>query len=318
MECPEDIWGVTGEGRGGVREQTTLSVDHLPAEGTRGTTIELPDDRARSIGVITSTLAQLGNSRTLDAISLAAAAEGYSVTLLPVGRPTRPAVTGAIRRLGKHDVDGVVVLIEEYDVNWPGLELPEDVPVVVVDSNPRADYPTVDSDQVQGAVLATEHLLGLGHETVWHIAGPMDSYAAERREQAWRRTLTRFDRPVPLSVAGDWSADSGYTLGQMLCRDPAVTAVFAANDQMALGLLRALHEAGRAVPGEVSVVGFDDMAEAASFWPPLTTVRQSFPELGRQVVRALFDEMASEVRMRTSVAVPVTLVVRGSTGRPPW
>ena len=287
-------------------------------EEPRGTTLVQPDDRARSIGVIMSTLTTLGNSRTLDAIALAAGSEGYSITLVPVGRPTQSAVTGALRRLEKHAVDGVVALIEEYDVNWPEIELPAHVPVVVVDSHPRAGYPTVDSDQVQGAVLATEHLLGLGHETVWHIAGPMDSFAAERRERSWRRTLARFDRRVPLSVAGDWSADSGYKLGQMLCRDPAVTAVFAANDQMALGLLRALHEAGRSVPGEVSVVGFDDIAEAASFWPPLTTVRQSFPEVGRQVVRALLDEIVSGVRTETAVPVPVTLVVRGSTGPPPW
>ncbi len=298
-----------------MRERTTWSADHLE---TRGTTLVRPEERARSIAVIMSTLTTLGNSRTLDAIALAAADEGYSITLLPVGRPSQPAVTDAFRRLEKHAVDGVVVLIEEYDLNWPEIALPQGMPVVVVDSNPRADYPTVDSDQAQGAALATEHLLGLGHETVWHIAGPMDSFAAQRRELSWRRTLARFDRRVPLSVVGDWSADSGYTLGQMLCRDPAVTAVFAANDQMALGLLRALHEAGRSVPGEVSVVGFDDMAEAASFWPPLTTVRQSFPQVGHRVVRALLDEIGSGTSVEAPTAVPVTLVVRGSTGPPPW
>jgi DNA-binding LacI/PurR family transcriptional regulator len=277
----------------------------------------LPDP-ARSIGVLTSTLATLGNSRTLDAIAQAAAAEGYAVKLTTLGKPTRSAVTRAFRQLGQQAVEGMVVLVEEYDLDWPGIEFPADVPVVVVDSNPRAGYPAVDTDQTQGATLATEHLLLLGHETVWHVAGPTDSFAAERREHAWRATLRRFDRPVPLPVVGDWSAESGYTLGRMLCHDPAVTAVFAANDQMALGLLRALHEAGRSVPGEVSVAGFDDMPEAASFWPPLTTVRQSFSELGRRVVRTLLDETATGVRAAVVEPVPVTLVVRGSTGPPPW
>ncbi len=277
----------------------------------------LPDP-ARSIGVVTSTLATLGNSRTFDAVAQAAAAEGYAVKLMPMGRLSRPAVTDAFRELRNHDVDGLVVLVEEYDLDWPGIVFPEDIPVVVVDSNARAGYPTVDTDQAQGAVLATEHLLKLGHETVWHIAGPSDSFAAEYRERAWRRTLTRFDRTVPVPVVGDWTAESGYTLGRVLAHDPAVTAVFAANDQMALGLLRAVHEAGRSVPGEVSVVGFDDMAEAASFWPPLTTVRQPFAELGRRVVRTLLGEIRSGVRIATPESVPVTFVVRASTGPPPW
>ncbi|MEU4247678.1 substrate-binding domain-containing protein [Amycolatopsis sp. NPDC026612] len=282
-----------------------------------GTAVVLPDP-ARSIGVLTSTLATLGNSRTFDAVAQAAAAEGYAVKLMPLGRPTRSAVTEAFRQLGSHGVEGLVVLVEEYDLDWPGIVFPVDVPVVVVDSNPRAGYPTVDTDQAQGAALVTEHLLQLGHETVWHIAGPTDSFAAEYRERAWRGTLTRFDRRVPLPVVGDWSAASGYTLGRVLAHDPAVTAVFAANDQMALGLLRALHEAGRSVPGEVSVAGFDDMAEAANFWPPLTTVRQSFSELGRRVVRTLLDETASGVRTATLDRVPVSLVVRASTGPPLW
>ncbi|WP_410606763.1 substrate-binding domain-containing protein [Amycolatopsis sp. lyj-109] len=282
-----------------------------------GTAVVLPDP-ARSIGVLISTLATLGNSRTLDGIARAAAAEGYAIKLMPLGKPTRHAVIDAFRELRNHDVDGLVVLVEEYDLDWPGIVFPQDIPVVVVDSNARAGYPTVDTDQAQGAVLATEHLLKLGHETVWHIAGPMDSFAAEHRERAWRRTLTRFDRAAPVPVVGDWTAESGYTLGRVLAHDPAVTAVFAANDQMALGLLRAVHESGRSVPGEVSVVGFDDMAEAASFWPPLTTVRQSFAELGSQVVRTVLGEVRSGIRAATLERVPVSLVVRGSTGPPPW
>ncbi len=278
-----------------------------------GTAVVLPDP-ARSIGVLTSTLTTLGNSRTLDAVARAAAAEGYAIKLMVLGKPTRDAVTDAFRELRNHDVDGLVVLVEEYDLDWPGIVFPADIPVVVVDSNARAGYATVDTDQAQGAVLATEHLLDLGHETVWHIAGPTDSFAAEHRERAWRRTLTRFDRAVPLPVVGDWTARSGYTLGRVLAHDPAVTAVFAANDQMALGLLRALHEAGRSVPGEVSVAGFDDMAEAASFWPPLTTVRQSFAELGDRVVRTLLGGAGPAALER----IPVSLVVRSSTGPPPW
>jgi DNA-binding LacI/PurR family transcriptional regulator len=270
----------------------------------------------RAIGVVVSTPVTSDHSRTLDAIASAAAAERCAITLIPLESPTQAAVSGAFRRLGEHVVDGVVALVEECDVNWCEIESPGAVPVVVVGANPRDGYAVVGTDQARGVAMAIEHLLGLGHETVWHIAGPTQSFAAACRERSWRETLLRFDRNVPLSVVGDWSAEAGYTLGQLLYRDPAVTAVFAANDRMALGLLRALREAGRAVPGEVSVVGFDDAAEAAWFCPSLTTVRQSFEELGRRAVGALLDAISG--RPVVPALVPASLVVRDSTGRPPW
>jgi DNA-binding LacI/PurR family transcriptional regulator len=273
----------------------------------------LRNGRFRSIGVIMSALSTFGNSRTLDAVASAAVARGYSITLMPVGQPTQGAVTGAFSTLNEQAVDGVVILIEQHELDRSEIELPAGLPVVVIDSTPRTDYTMVDNDQAHGAELATTHLLELGHDTVWHIAGPRSSYAAERREQAWRATLRRHGRRIPPVVVGDWSADSGHTLGATLCADPAVTAVFAANDQMALGLLRALHEHGRAVPADVSVVGFDDMAESAHFWPPLTTVRQSFADVGRRAVDTLLAEIASGDREVTSIIVPTTLVVRSST-----
>lgn len=267
----------------------------------------------RTIGVIMSTLSTFGNSRTLDAIASAAVARGYSITLMPVVHPTQGEVTGAFSRLNEQAVDGVVILIEEHQFDQSEIELPDGLPVVIIDSNPRSDYTIVDNEQTAGAALATTHLLELGHETVWHIAGPRHSYAAERREKSWRATLEQAGKEVPPVLVGDWSSDSGYARGLELCRDPAVTAVFAANDQMALGLLRALHESGRSVPSDVSVVGFDDMAEAAYFWPPLTTVRQSFADVGRRAVDALLAEITSGERDTTPVSVPTTLVVRSST-----
>jgi DNA-binding LacI/PurR family transcriptional regulator len=270
----------------------------------------------RSIGVIMAVVSTFGNSRTLDAITSAAVANGYSITLMPVTRPTHGEVMGAFSRLDEQAVDGVVILIEEHELDQSEVELPDGLPVVIIDSNPRSDYTMVDTDQAQGAELATTHLLELGHRTVWHLSGPPHSYAAERREKSWQATLRRHGREVPPVVVGDWSAESGYIQGTKLCGDPAVTAVFAANDQMAMGLLRALHELGRTVPGDVSVVGFDDMAEAAHFWPPLTTVRQSFADVGRRAVDALLAEIVSGEREVVSVKVPTTLVPRSSTAPP--
>src|ERR1017187_43407 len=131
--------------------------------------------------------------------------------------------------------------------------------LVAVEAGPADAVPLVCVDQYAGAVSATRHLLDLGHETVWHITGPADFLESQQRLQGWRETLQAAGAPVPQHVVGDWSPRSGYDLGARLSRDPAVTALFVANDQMALGVLRAMHEAGREIPRDISVVGFEDV-----------------------------------------------------------
>jgi DNA-binding LacI/PurR family transcriptional regulator len=170
---------------------------------------------------------------------------------------------------------------------------------------------------VAGAVAATEHLLGLGHESVWHISGPPNFIESRQRLDGWRTTLRQAGVEPPEPLAGDWSPRAGYELGRRLSADPAVTAVFVANDQMALGLLRAAQEAGRAVPGGLSVVGFDDIPEAAYFLPPLTTVRQDFIEMGRRSLERLLDTIETGPRSGPGSLVPPELIVRASTGPRP-
>jgi DNA-binding LacI/PurR family transcriptional regulator len=271
----------------------------------------------RSIGAIISALPTFGNSRTLNAVASAVVAEGLTIVLMPVTQSTQSEVTGAFSWLSEQAVDGVIILIEQHQLDESEIELPKGLPVVVIGADARHEHPVVDTNQAEGAAFATNHLLGLGHRTVWHIAGPPQSYAAERRQKSWRATLQRAGREIPAVFTGDWSATSGYHHGLQLADDPSVTAVFAANDQMALGLVRALHEKGRTVPGDVSVVGFDDMEESAHFWPPLTTVRQSFEAVGRNAVTALLAEIANGSQGAAVVEVPTELVVRSSTAPPP-
>ncbi len=276
----------------------------------------LRNGQFRSIGVIVFELSSFGTTRTLDAVAAAATISGYAINLLPVLDVNQRAVTNAFSRLGEQAVDGVIILIEAHTLDEAGVLLPEGLPVVVVDSSAHYDYPIVDTNQAQGARLATEHLLDLGHKTVWHLGGPPTSFAADRRRRSWERTLTERGCEVPPVLDGDWSPGSGYEAGRQLAANPDVTAVFAANDQMALGLLRALHERGRAVPHDISVVGFDDMEEAAHFWPPLTTIRQNFADVGRLSVDALIREIQAGEHHHDPVAVSTKLVVRSSTAPP--
>jgi len=239
------------------------------------------------------------------------------VTLLPVAVPTQDEVRGAFTRLEELAVDAVIVIMEVHLLDAATINLPPYVQVVVADSDAGERYTVVDTDQTGGTRTAVQHLLGLGHHTVWHLAGPEDSFAAQRRTDAWRDTLTQAGRPVPPLVSGDWSAESGYRAGLEIAAREDCTAVFAANDQMALGLLRALHERGRRVPEDVSVIGFDDIPEASSFLPPLTTLHQDFAEVGRLCVRAVLRKMRHDGPAHGTTLVPTRLVVRESTAPPP-
>ncbi|MDX3095404.1 LacI family DNA-binding transcriptional regulator [Streptomyces sp. ME01-24h] len=271
----------------------------------------------RTIGVILFNLSSTGNMRTLEAVASSAAREGYATTLLPVTMPTQDGVRGAFSRLGELAVDGVVMIMEVHLLDAMTVALPPTAPVVVVDSDAGDQYCVVDTDQASGARAAVQHLLDLGHATVRHIAGPKESFAAERRVSAWRSALQAAGREVPPLLRGDWSAESGYEAGLRIAEDPSCTAVFVANDQMALGLLRALAEHGRRVPEDVSVVGFDDIPEAATYVPPLTTIHQDFAEVGRRCVDGVLRQIRNDEAERGTTLVPTSLVVRGSTAPPP-
>ncbi|GAA3042639.1 LacI family DNA-binding transcriptional regulator [Streptosporangium longisporum] len=276
----------------------------------------LATGRFGTIGVISFTLSRYGNVRTLDGIATAARAAGFSINLVGITAPTHQEFRDAFTRLSTQAVDGVVI-IESEVLDMRTLRLPPGVPVVLSDGYGGHSYPVVDSDQAAGARLATEHLLDLGHPTVWHVAGPQDSNSARHRHASWRRTLERAGRQVPRVLFGDWTAGSGHLIGGYLAGRPEVSAVFAANDQMALGVIRALHEAGRAVPGDVSVVGFDDMPESAYFWPGLTSIRQDFDRNGQLCVDILLEQIRTRAEAPGEThLVPVELVVRGSSG--PW
>lgn len=306
-------------GKGVVKESTRTRVIQAMQElGYRpnGAARALKFGRYRSIGVIMFSLSSYGNMRTLDAIAGEASSAGYSLNLIPLRTATRSSVSGAFARLNEEAVDGIIIVIEAHRLAESDLDLPVGLPIVVVDSDDRYHYPVVDTDQAQGARLATEHLLDLGHRTVWHVAGPEESYSADRRRASWERTLRSRGAEVPDVLAGDWSAASGHRAGVELAARPDVTAIFAANDQMALGVLHALHEAGRRIPEDVSVVGFDDTSEAGEYWPALTTVRQHFDRVGALALQSLVAAIERRPAVRTDL-VSTELIVRSSTAPPP-
>ncbi|SIS02209.1 MULTISPECIES: LacI family DNA-binding transcriptional regulator [unclassified Microbacterium] len=256
-----------------------------------------------TIGLVVSTLASVGNSRMLQAISETAAARDYALAVVSVGER---GIRDAFARLRSQGVDGAVVLNEATEL-VRDIDPPGDLHLVVVDSPPDDRFSIVQTDHAGGARAAVEHLLSRGHDTVHLIAGPARSFAATERERGWREALADAGRRVPDLVRGDWTSASGHAAARAL---DGATAVFVANDQMALGALRAFADAGRRVPEDVAVVGFDDIVDAAEYRPPLTTVRQDFDALGARAVAVLVD--AIEGGAHTGETVPATLVVRDS------
>ncbi|MHB1570407.1 MAG: LacI family DNA-binding transcriptional regulator [Solirubrobacteraceae bacterium] len=273
--------------------------------------------RSRTLGVVSFDTTLYGPASTLFGIERAAHEAGYFIVVASLKGLDRSSVADAVERLRRHGVEGVLVIAALQDATEALRDAPAGVPLVSVEAGPPDAVPVVAVDQRAGAASATRHLLDLGHRTVHHIAGPPAFPEAQHRLEGWRLTLEEAGAPVTPPLAGDWSPQSGYQLGLRLAADPDLSAAFVANDQMALGVLRALHEAGLAVPADVSVVGFDDIPEAQFFNPPLTTIHQDFDELGRRSLRLLLATIERGAPVPAGPLLAPRLIVRASTAAPP-
>jgi DNA-binding LacI/PurR family transcriptional regulator len=302
-----------------VREQTRLRVRAAIAElGYRPNRAAraLVTGRSQLLGIVAQNSTLYGPASLLAAFEQAAAEAGFAVSVGSVGRLDRESIAGAVERHLDQRVAGLVVIAPVASADDALAEMPAGVPLVTIDGDPHRSRTLVTVDQVAGARAATQHLLQAGHATVWHVSGPRDWYDAAGRIEGWRAALEAAGAEVPPLVPADWSAASGYAAGRMLARMPEVTAVFAANDHQALGLLRAFSERDRRVPQDVSVVGFDDVPEAAFFTPPLTTVRPDFAAVARVGLSLLLAQIGDPDAPAGQVIIAPALVTRESVSRP--
>lgn len=271
---------------------------------------------SRTLGVVSFDTTLYGPASTVYGIEQAARAAGYFVSIVSLKSIDKLGVSDALDYLTDQGVDGIVVVAPQWSAAQALAELPFGVPTVAVEGGEAGEASVVCVDQVEGGRLATEHLLSLGHETVWQIRGPSDWLEAEGRVAGWRAALKQAGRPAPEPLTGDWSPRSGYEAGRSLASMKDVTAVFVANDQMALGVLRAFTEKGVRVPDQVSVVGFDDIPESEFFSPPLTTIRQDFGAVGRHSIEVLLRQIEGQgSHERERLVVPPSLISRASTAR---
>jgi len=278
----------------------------------------LATGRSNVVGVVAQNTTLYGPSSMVQAIGEAALSADLSLTVGHVaGYDATAASSQIVERLIQQGAAGLV-FITPVDAAAAAMQLvPPGIPIVTVDGLPEWRTANVSVDQYAGGVLATRHLLEQGHRTVWHVAGPEQWHGSRAREAGWRAALADAGREAPPMARAGWSAASGYQCGRMLARIPDCTAVFAANDHVALGLMRAMAEYGRRIPGDVSLIGFDDVPEAAYLYPALTTIRQEFAEVGREALRLLLDQLVVGARSAESVLVQPDLISRDTVGSPP-
>jgi len=294
------------------RVQDAIAVlDYKPNLAARA----LVTSRSRTIGILSATIGEFGPTSSIASIEDAARVEGYSVTTVNLPATTPEAIGDAIRQLGREQVSGIVVLAPQVRVFNVLRGMAVGVPFVSLQTASGSDGFSLSADQVDGARAVTEHLISLGHSDIVHLAGPQDWIEAESRMRGYLEALREADLPTFPPIRGDWTADFGYFAGTELARRPDFTAVFAANDLMAIGLMHGFRDAGIEVPRQVSVVGFDDIPVAAHVWPPLTTVHQDFPSLGQRAVHILLAQIRGEEVPEFGPAVPQLRLRSSSASR---
>jgi DNA-binding LacI/PurR family transcriptional regulator len=308
-------------GHPNVREETRKRIEAaIDTLGFRrnATAFALASGVTRSITVLTSNTTLYGYAATLQGLEEEARAAGYSL-----GVKVLTPEDDLDRTISSAAATGGGLMVIGFDrLGASALSrVPANVPcAAVVEAPPHGrtpPRPAVWADDREAARAATAYLLQLGHATVHYIAIPtsVDTRRSEGpRAQGWRQALEAAGITPSKPHGKGWDAQAGYDEGQQLARDPGVTAILCGNDDLALGVLRALHHAGRSVPADVSVIGFDDAPHAGFVTPALTTVRMDFQGLGRDAFALLRGQLESDYRPPPPTFVGTDLVIRESSG----
>ncbi|MGV0852722.1 LacI family DNA-binding transcriptional regulator [Mycolicibacterium phlei] len=300
-----------------IRPETKAKVERAIAElGYRPNTAAraLVTRRSGIVGIIGSNSGLYGPSSIQRSVQEAARAAGYFSSLVPLAEVTPEELHSALDHLARQSVEAIVMIVGQEDALAVVHAANAGVPLIVVEGDLSGRGLTVGVDQVKGAQQATRHLVDLGHRVIDHVAGPLTYTEAKGRRAGYEATMRDAGLTPGVLWEGDWTAASGYRIGRELVRNAESTAVFVANDQMAIGIMHAFAEAGVRVPEDVSIVGFDDIPEAAYLNPALTTVRQDFRVLGRRAIELVAKALEGEPAEMPLLAPE--LIVRASTAPP--
>ncbi|CAN2175354.1 PurR Transcriptional regulators [Candidatus Nanopelagicaceae bacterium] len=289
-------------------EKAITELSYRPSNAAR----QLVTSQSRLIGVLIAEADLYGPASILNAMEKVARLEGYSLISIAVSAGSRESWREAIDQLRNLDIDGVITIalpeqiVKEIENSLDGAV------IVIVDSEPSKKFDVVNMDNIYGATLATQYLIDAGHTEILHVTGPENGYEADKRKVGYETTMKNA-KLKPEVIVGDWSIAKGFEAGVKVSKmKKRPTAVFCANDHLALGMIKAFNEAGIDVPGDISIIGFDNIPESSYLIPALTTVGQNFDELGNKAISRMLQQLIQESK-KEAVMIKPALVLRSST-----
>ena len=302
-----------------VRPETRTNVmaameqlGYVPNQAARA----LVTSRTKLLGILASDTTLYGPAGGVNAMEIEARRAGYVTLTRSINPNSEEEIRAGVQHLRQLGVEGVIVITTHNRPAVIAREILTDIPVVAIDAEYNAGELSVEVDNEDAAAVATQHLIDLGHQGILHISGPEASFVGSQRVQGYIATMRRA-KLRPEVVEGDWTIETGYRIGSAYDFDGhGITAVFTANDSLALGLYRACRERDISIPARLSVIGFDDIPEAAYFDPPLTTLRQEFGQIGHAAMHLLIRKLAGESDLQSEF-VKLAFMQRASTAPPP-
>lgn len=292
-------------------EKAMVSLGYRPNFAARA----LATSKTVMLGIISSNTDFTGPASMVHNMEIAARQKGYFVVSIGVDANDSKSVQEGIDHLLKLAVEGIAVVTPQLDAVEQIRSQAFGIPVVTLDSMYRMDELAVSVDNFSGGVAATQHLIDLGHRNIVHISGPKGWFESTTRAAGYTSTMLNANL-VPQVIDGDWEISTGFRIGQEIdLMGKEITAMFIANDRMALGFMHAMSLRGISIPDQISIVGFDDLEESAYAWPPLTTLKQDFKELGSRAMELLLAEIAGKTEKKLDRLIP-ELIIRSTTAKP--
>lgn len=289
-------------------ENAIAQLKYRPNQAAR----QLVTSRSKMIGILIAGTELYGPWAILNAMEREARLEDYAVISISLLPDSPESWREGIEQLRNLDIDGVITIALSNKIIKEVEKSLSSATIVIVDTEPSKKFDSVNIENYLGGKIATEHLIGLGHKKILHITGPSDGYEGQQRLRGYEDAMKSAKLKSDV-LEGDWSIETGYRLGrEVATRKELPTAIFTSNDHLALGVMKALTEAKIRIPQDVSIIGFDNIPEAAFFSPALTTIHQDFDELGKLAINQMLAQL-KEPSTHGAFSIPPKLITREST-----
>jgi len=273
---------------------------------------QLVTSQSNMIGILIAGSELYGPWAILNAMEREARLEGYTVISISVLPDSPDSWREGIEQLRNLEIDGVITIALSNKIVKEVENSLASATIVIVDTEPSKKFDAVNIENFIGGKIATQHLIELGHKNIVHLTGPTSGYEGEQRRQGYEDAM-RESKLKSEVIEGDWSIETGYAIGrEIAARKVRPTAIFTSNDHQALGVIKAFGENKIRVPHDISIVGFDNIPEAAYFSPALTTIHQDFDQLGKLAIERMLIQLKEPAKHEALTIAP-TLIVREST-----